>query len=54
MLYLLRKVIGEYMNFLEKYNIKINNTLLLSEALTHSSYAYENNINSYEKLEFLV
>ena len=41
------------MNFLEKYNIKINNTLLLSEALTHSSYAYENNINSYEKLEFL-
>ena len=53
MLYLQGKVIGEYMNFLEKYNIKINNTLLLSEALTHSSYAYENNINSYEKLEFL-
>ncbi len=41
------------MNFLEKYNIKINNKKLLSEALTHSSYAYENNINSYEKLEFL-
>lgn len=53
MLYLQGKVIGEYMNFLEKYNIKINNTKLLSEALTHSSYAYENNINSYEKLEFL-
>ena len=40
------------MNFLEKYNNKINNRMYNTEDITHSSYAYENNINSYEKLEF--
>ena len=32
---------------------KFNNKKLLETALTHTSYAYENNVNSYEKLEFL-
>ena len=41
------------MNFLEKYNIKINNKNLLQTALTHSSYANENNTESYERLEYL-
>jgi len=29
------------------------NKQLLKQALTHTSYAYENNVESYEKLEFL-
>ena len=41
------------MNFLEKFGIKINNEDLLLTALTHSSYAHENNVDSYERLEFL-
>lgn len=41
------------MDFLEKYNIHINNQELLLTALTHSSYAYENNCENYERLEFL-
>jgi len=38
---------------LEKYNINITNTKLLNTALTHSSYANENNTVSYERLEYL-
>lgn len=41
------------MNFLEKYNIEINNKELLQTALTHSSYSNENNCDDYERLEFL-
>ena len=41
------------MDFLTKYGIKINNKDLLLTALTHSSYAYENNCEDYERLEFL-
>ena len=41
------------MEFLDKYGIKIKNTDLLLTALTHSSYANENNCESYERLEFL-
>ena len=41
------------MNFLEKYGINIKNKKLLLTALTHSSYAHENNCESYERLEFL-
>lgn len=41
------------MDFLEKYGIKINNNKLLETALTHSSYANENKVESYERLEFL-
>lgn len=41
------------MNFLEKYGIKINNIELLETALTHSSYSNENNVENYERLEFL-
>ena len=32
---------------------KFNNINLLKQALTHSSYAYEQKVESYEKLEFL-
>ena len=45
--------IGEIMDFLEKYNIKIKDKNLLLTALTHSSYSNENNCESYERLEFL-
>lgn len=41
------------MIFLDKFNIKIKNEELLLTALTHSSYANENNVESYERLEFL-
>lgn len=41
------------MKFLEKYNIKPKNIELYETALTHSSYANENNTTSYERLEFL-
>lgn len=41
------------MNFLEKYGIIIKNEELLQRALTHSSYANEHHVESYERLEFL-
>lgn len=41
------------MDFLEKYDININNKKLLQTALTHSSYANENHCDDYERLEFL-
>lgn len=41
------------MNFLDKYNIKINNQSLLDTALTHSSYSNEHGGENYERLEFL-
>ena len=41
------------MNFLDKYNIKINNQELLNTALTHSSYSNEHGGSNYERLEFL-
>ena len=41
------------MNFLEKYNIKIENKDLLELALTHSSYSNEHGGSNYERLEFL-
>ncbi|MBQ4262793.1 MAG: ribonuclease III [Bacilli bacterium] len=41
------------MKTLEKYGIKLENNNLLKEALTHSSYAYEHGVLSYERLEFL-
>ena len=41
------------MDFLEKYDIKIENEELLLEALTHSSYSNEHNFPNYERLEFL-
>ena len=41
------------MNFLEKYDIKIENEKLLLEALTHSSYSNEHDCPNYERLEFL-
>ena len=44
---------GDNMDFLSKYGIIIKNEELLKTALTHSSYANENNLTSYERLEFL-
>ncbi|MBQ6840759.1 MAG: ribonuclease III [Bacilli bacterium] len=41
------------MDFLSKYGINIKNQSLLLTALTHSSYAYENHCEDYERLEFL-
>ena len=41
------------MDFLDKYGIVVKNQELLLTALTHSSYANENNCESYERLEFL-
>lgn len=38
---------------LSKHGIKIKNKDLFETAVTHSSYANENNISSYERLEFL-
>lgn len=37
----------------QNINYKFKNIDLLKKALTHTSYAYENNIESNEKLEFL-
>ena len=37
----------------EKIGYTFQNKELLKKALTHTSYAYENNIESNEKLEFL-
>jgi ribonuclease III len=44
---------GDIMNFLNKYDINIDNKELLLTALTHSSYANEHNCSSYERLEYL-
>ncbi len=41
------------MNFLAKYNIKIENEDLLTTGLTHSSYSNEHGGSNYERLEFL-
>ena len=41
------------MEFLDKYKISANNLDLYETALTHTSYANENNIESYERLEYL-
>lgn len=43
----------DYMDFLNKMNIKINDIKLLQTALTHSSYANEHHCKDYERLEFL-
>ncbi|MCX4248181.1 MAG: ribonuclease III [Bacilli bacterium] len=41
------------MDFLAKLGVVIKNQDLLMTALTHSSYANEENVDSYERLEFL-
>ncbi len=41
------------MDFLSKLGITVKNKELLLTALTHSSYANEENVESYERLEFL-
>ena len=41
------------MDFLNKYQIEVENKELLLEALTHSSYSNEHNCNNYERLEYL-
>ncbi len=39
--------------FLDNLNIKYNNENLYLIALTHTSFAHENNVESYERLEYL-
>ena len=41
------------MDFLNKYQIELENKDLLLEALTHSSYSNEHSCCNYERLEFL-
>lgn len=41
------------MKELEKYGIDMSDSKLLSTALTHTSYANEHGVESYERLEFL-
>lgn len=41
------------MKFLDDYKIEFKNKNLLIEALTHTSYSNEHNVNNYERLEFL-
>ncbi len=41
------------MEILEKLNIKTNNEKLYVKALTHTSFANENDSDSYERLEYL-
>ena len=43
----------ELENFENKIGYRFNNKELIKTALTHTSFAYENNIKSNEKLEFL-
>ncbi len=45
---------GYVSNIEDKINYQFHNKRLLLEALTHSSYAYDNNLDyNYERLEFL-
>ena len=44
---------GGSMKLLEDLNIPYNNIKLYSKALTHTSYANENGVESYERLEYL-
>lgn len=41
------------MNLLSEYNIKFSKNSKIETALTHSSYANENKVESYERLEYL-
>lgn len=43
----------EESKILSKFNIILNDINLLKTALTHSSYSYENDTESYERLEYL-
>ncbi len=38
---------------LKEYNIEFEKSGLINKALTHTSYANENNVESYERLEYL-
>ena len=44
---------GNFMELLQKLSINTTNIALYEEALTHSSYANEENTKSYQRLEFL-
>ena len=41
------------MEILDKLGIETENEKLYKRALTHTSYANENNVESYERLEYL-
>ena len=44
---------GDKMEILKKLNIKSNDVNLYKQALTHTSYANEHDLDSYERLEYL-
>lgn len=44
---------GDKMKLLEDLNIQANNLDLYKQAFTHTSYANEHNLESYERLEYL-
>ena len=46
-------MLEELAEFENKIGYKFNNRLLLMNALTHTSYAYEKNLQSNERLEYL-
>ena len=46
-------VIMSLANFERSIGYSFNNIELLKEALTHTSYAYDNHVNSNERLEYL-
>lgn len=41
------------MDLLKEYGIEFESTALICKALTHTSYANENSVESYERLEYL-
>ena len=41
------------MDFLKQFGIEFENTSLIDKALTHTSYANEHGVESYERLEYL-
>ena len=43
----------DFVEFFKNYNINLTDVSLMQRAFTHTSYANEHNVLSYERLEFL-
>ena len=46
-------MVNEFETFEKSIKYVFKNKELLKKALTHTSYAYENKVESYERLEYL-
>jgi len=46
-------LLGDFMKLLDELGIKYNNIKLYEKALTHTSFANEKKVESYERLEYL-